>query len=76
MKKLFFLIILVLMISSVFAYSEKQTNTMDSFILFADKIDLPKDLYPQEVLNYIEIKEQQSLEKQNILRNYLLHGGN
>lgn len=78
MNKRLFIVLLVLFLfcSQVFAYTPKQVEQMDSFISFAEFIGLPMSWYPQEVLIYMDFKEQAVLYKQSILRNYLLYGWN
>ncbi len=71
-----FFIILLLFTSLGFAYTPRQVEQIDSFISFAEFIGLPKSWYPQEVLTYMDFKEQVVLYKQSILRNYLLTGWN
>lgn len=71
-----FFIILLLFTSLGFAYTPRQVEQMDSFISFAEFIGLPKSWYPQEVLAYMDFKEQVVLYKQSVLRNYLLTGWN
>jgi hypothetical protein len=62
--------------TNVFAYTPRQVEQMDSFISFAEFIGLPMSWYPQEVLIYMDFKEQVVLYKQSVLRNYLLYGWN
>lgn len=75
-KIIILLICLMFLFTNVFAYTPKQVEQMDSFISFAEFIGLPKSWYPQEVLIYMDFKEQAVLYKQSILRNYLLYGWN
>lgn len=71
-----FFIILFLFTSLGFAYTPRQVEQIDSFISFAEFIGLPKSWYPQEVLTYMDFKEQVVLYKKSVLRNYLLTGWN
>jgi hypothetical protein len=75
-KVIILLICLMLLSTQVFAYTPRQVEQVDSFISFAEFIGLPKSWYPQEVLTYMDFKEQVVLYKQSILRNYLLYGWN
>lgn len=79
-KSFLVLFILFVFVSNVFAFSfsAKQVYSIQEFISFADKIDLPREWFPVEVKAYMDYKHSLE-EKQRIFnRNKMLSllGGN
>jgi hypothetical protein len=73
MNRVIILLICLMLISTqVFAYTPRQVEQMDSFISFAEFIGLPLSWYPQEVLTYMDFKEQVVLYKQSVLFSSML----